>query len=71
MLVLINKINCIYNMRSYENEIYIANTLRYIRLLPKEEQNIEMNKLLEKSRHTNKKTSIILLVLNLLKNYVG
>ena len=58
-------------MRSYENEIYIASTLRYIRLLPKEEQNIEMNKLLEKSRHTNKKTSIILLVLNLLKNYVG
>ena len=55
MLVLINKINCIYNMRSYENEIYIANTLRYIRLLPKEEQNIEMNKLLEKSRHTIKK----------------
>ena len=51
-------------MRSYENEIYIANTLKYIHLLPKEEQNIEMNKLLEKSRHTNKKTSIILLILN-------
>ena len=71
MLVLINKIKCIYNMRWYENEIYIANTLKYTRLLPKEEQNIEMNKLLEKSRHTIKKTSIILLVLNLLKNYVG
>ena len=58
-------------MRSYENEIYIASTLKYIRLLPKEEQNIEMNKLLEKSRHTNKKTSIILLILNLLKNHIG
>ena len=42
-------------MRSYENEIYIASTLKYISLVPKEEQNIEMNKLLEKSRHTIEK----------------
>ena len=33
----------IYNMKSYEHEVYIAHTLKYIHLTFKKEQDIEID----------------------------
>ena len=42
-------------MKTYEYEVYIANTFKYIHLLPKEEQNIEINAILKSYRGINRK----------------
>ena len=42
-------------MKTYEYEVYIANTLKYIHLLPKKEQNIEINAILKNYRGINRK----------------
>ena len=42
-------------MKTYEYEVYIANTLKCIHLLPKKEQNIEINAILKSYRGINRK----------------
>ena len=42
-------------MKTYEYEVYIANTLKCIHLLPKKEQNIEINAILKNYRGINRK----------------
>ena len=42
-------------MKTYEYEVYIANTLKYIHLLPINEQINELNAMLKRYRAINKK----------------
>ena len=42
-------------MKSYEHEVYIANTLKYIHLLPEKEQKKDYQKMLQKIRSVNRK----------------
>ena len=42
-------------MKTYEYELYIANTLKYIHLLPINEQINELNAMLKRYRAINKK----------------
>ena len=42
-------------MKTYECEVYIANTLKYIHLLPINEQINELNAMLKRYRAINKK----------------
>ena len=42
-------------MKTYEYEVYIANTFKYIHLLSKKEQNIEINAILKNYRGINRK----------------
>ena len=55
MLIEKNKIKCIYSMKSYEHEVCIANTLKYIHLLPKKEEDNEINAILKKYKGINRK----------------
>ena len=63
-----NKIKCIYNMKSYEHEVCIANTLKYIHSVPKKEQDNEINAILKNIEVSIEKTIISIHVLNLFKN---
>ena len=45
---------CLYKMTSYKREVYIANTLKYIHLLPEEEQKKEYEITVQKFRSVRK-----------------
>ena len=59
-------------MKLYEHEVYIANTLKYIYLLPeKEQKKKEYETMLQNIRSVNRKGQYELSILNLLKKSFG
>ena len=58
-------------MKSYEHEVYIANTLKYIHLLPEKEQKKIIRKCYKKLEVLIEKVNMIISILNLLKKPFG
>ena len=58
-------------MKSYEHEVCIANTLKYIHLLTKKDQDKEINAILKNIEVSIEKTIIIIHILNWLKKSFG